>query len=148
MQQMQPKAKKARLSLSKAKKNERLPDGIYDKEIVFPPGIANIGNNCYANSVLQCLFNHPTFETIICGAIANHAEECTTSCEVRGNYIRNTVHDGVACYIMYKFTINTGKQCILKAVMAFKERYVYAKGSPCLVPDEIVWALKGEKSTG
>ena len=92
VEMMEPQAKKARLSLSKTnrktpkKKVSVLPDGIYDKEITFPPGIANIANNCYASSVLQCLFSHSTFRGVISDATGNHSDECTICSAVTGSY--------------------------------------------------------------
>ena len=60
-----------RLSLSLRKKapaekiapeRPRIPAaGVYNQDVLLPPGINNVARNCYANAVLQCLFNHLTF---------------------------------------------------------------------------------------
>ena len=57
---MQRQAKNTKMCLSRLYKKPQvpLPDGFYIQEISFPPGIANIASNCYASSVLQCLFSH------------------------------------------------------------------------------------------
>ena len=42
-------------------KQARIAGEICPINVVYPSGIANPANNCYANSVLQCLLNHPSF---------------------------------------------------------------------------------------
>ena len=39
----------------------KVQEGLYNKRALFPPGIRNSTNNCYANSILQCLCNNDVF---------------------------------------------------------------------------------------
>ena len=38
----------------------RKPGEVYNGNILYPSGITNPANNCYGNSILQCIFNHPS----------------------------------------------------------------------------------------
>ena len=42
-------------------KTTSFQEGIYNKRALLPPGIRNSTNNCYANSILQCLCNNDVF---------------------------------------------------------------------------------------
>ena len=41
------------------------------EDILFPPGINNPSNVCYANSILQCLFNQQIFRDACASARCN-----------------------------------------------------------------------------
>lgn len=46
---------------------------------VFGPGLTgmeNLGNSCYMNSVVQCLFNLPEFREYYCSAAIEHLNTC------------------------------------------------------------------------
>ena len=47
----------------------------YIRNISYPPGIANVANNCFARGVLHLLVNHPTFAAFI-GRTARFNEGC------------------------------------------------------------------------
>jgi len=49
---------------------------IYNTSVALPPGISNIGNICYASSVIQCLFNHPTFRDVCYEIVDQHPKQC------------------------------------------------------------------------
>ena len=36
-------------------------------------GISNVGNVCYSSSVIQCLFNHPSFRDL---CVDQHPQQC------------------------------------------------------------------------
>ena len=63
-----------------------LPRGIYDRTIIIPPRIRNEGNICYAISVVQCLFNHPTFRDSLAEVCAFHEEGQCEMCLPKGRY--------------------------------------------------------------
>ena len=67
------------------------------KATSFPPGISNVASNCYASSVLQCLFSH-SFREMITGIFATHSKYCSTAAKkgefsfglcIRNIYISN-----------------------------------------------------------
>ena len=41
------------------------PKHLYNFKVDIPPGFTNPSSNCYANSMLQCLFNSPVFGEIL-----------------------------------------------------------------------------------
>ena len=55
----------------------------YIRDISYPPGIANVANNCYASGVLHLLVNPPTFATVIRRTAQFH--EGSHQRSVRGN---------------------------------------------------------------
>jgi len=60
-------ASRGMLSLKKTRVKRKERSSALKKELevchhgLTPPGISNLASNCYINSILQCLFNHPTF---------------------------------------------------------------------------------------
>ena len=54
-------------------------DSLYNFDALLPPGISNIANNCYANSVLHYVLNHPTFVLLLQLVKEDHIQ---SSCEL------------------------------------------------------------------
>ena len=74
-------SRRRKLSLqSKVSLPPALPPGIYNRDINLPPGIRNGANICYAISVLQCLFNHPTFRDVFEEVCAFHEKQQGSNC--------------------------------------------------------------------
>ena len=57
------------------------------KATSFPPGISIVASNCYASSVLQCIFSHHTFREMITGIFATHSKYCSTCCKKKVNFL-------------------------------------------------------------
>ena len=106
---------------------------------LIPPGITNIGNICYASSVLHCFFNQEVF--------------------VKGLEELSNLHHGCGCepgLISYKmstkmhshYTMNyTGipnPQCIVVALTSLHQQYTYRESSSVLVPESLLPALSSE----
>lgn len=59
------------LCLKKRKKHDQTSTGVkeivdvYNFKVTMPPGLTNPANNCYANSLFQCLFNTRTFSDVL-----------------------------------------------------------------------------------
>ena len=72
---------------------------IYNTSVARPPGISNVGNICYASSVIQCLFNHPTFRELCYDIVDQHPQQCF-ECSKPGNsvksYNKSTEHSLIA----------------------------------------------------
>ena len=51
--------------MNKLSLRQKSPPALYNSDALKPPGIKNIANNCYANSVVQCLLNVPVFVELI-----------------------------------------------------------------------------------
>ena len=66
------------------KEQVNVPEGLYNRDIKFSPGIANIASNCYASSVLQCLFSTTTFNLLFDAVAAAHSQDCVTYNAVAG----------------------------------------------------------------
>ena len=64
-----------------------LPPGMYNRRIRLPPGISNGANLCYAISVVQCLFNHPTFRCLFEEMCAFHEEKQCETCLAHGTML-------------------------------------------------------------
>ena len=60
-------------------------ESIY-KTTSFPPGINNVASNCYASSVLQFLFSHLTFRTMITEFFATHSNYCSTCSKIQSDF--------------------------------------------------------------
>ena len=52
------------------------PGEVYNSDATLPPGFANPCNICYANSVLQCLFNHRSFRGLYTELKDQHCIDC------------------------------------------------------------------------
>ena len=65
---------------------QKSPPALYNSDALKPPGIENIENNCYANSVVQCLLNVPVFVELIEDITESH-KSCiqSTSSDVHGS---------------------------------------------------------------
>ena len=61
---------------------------IYNTSVARPPGISNVGNICYASSVIQCLFNHPTFRELCYDIVDQHPQQCF-ECSKPGNSVKS-----------------------------------------------------------
>ena len=53
---------------------------VYIPDCLYPPGIMNVANNCYASSIVQCLINHPSFSLMYEKLIGRHAMHCDKTC--------------------------------------------------------------------
>ena len=51
--------------MNKLSLRQESPPALYNSDALKPPGIKNIANNCYANSVVKCLLNVPVFVELI-----------------------------------------------------------------------------------
>ena len=45
--------------------NQKPLAGIYNNDVLLPPGIGNIANNCYLNAILLCILNHPAISEVL-----------------------------------------------------------------------------------
>lgn len=56
--------------------------------VYSPPGISNIANNCYANSIYQCLLNNPSLLQVSRRLSDSHNDlNCTECTTTKGIYI-------------------------------------------------------------
>ncbi len=58
-----------------------------DRVTSKPPGINNTENNCYANSILQCLLNNSTFFDLSQEVVQAHSSSSCTRCQSSGMII-------------------------------------------------------------
>ena len=72
---------------TEAQKKSRIAGEICLINVVYPSGIANPANNCYANSVLQCLLNHPSFSKLTRDLFEARPHHCSRKCRNRGMYL-------------------------------------------------------------
>ena len=72
---------------TEAQKKSRIAGEICPINVVYPSGITNPANNCYANSVLQCLLNHPSFSKLTRDLFEAHPHHCSRKCRNRGMYL-------------------------------------------------------------
>ena len=61
---------------------------IYNTSVARPPGISNVRNICYASSVIQCLFNHPTLTDLCYDIVDQHPQQCF-DCSKPGNGVKS-----------------------------------------------------------
>ena len=61
---------------------------IFNTSVALPPGISNTGNIYYASSVIQCLFNHPTFRDVCYEIVDQHPQQYF-ECSKPGNSIQS-----------------------------------------------------------
>ena len=57
---------------------------LYNSEALLPPGMTNIASNCYANSIIQCLLNHPTFLGLLEVVYKEHVPSSCKNCSTSG----------------------------------------------------------------
>ena len=62
----------------------REPGELYRFDITYPSGLSNPSSNCYVNSILQCMINHPSFSEITGGLLAAHPRHCSKKCGCTG----------------------------------------------------------------
>ena len=62
------------------RKRKKGSGGVFSKDILYPPGFKNLSNNCYSNAILQCLFNHQAFVTLLEESYSNHPQHCNADC--------------------------------------------------------------------
>ena len=73
---------------------------VYVRNILIPPGISNTANVCYANSMLQCLFNQEVFVEA-CHMLVEHHSKAAKKCpscypeHQRGMLTVNTLKLGI-----------------------------------------------------
>ena len=53
---------------------------VFYTHVLYPAGMTNPANACYVNSILQCLFNHPSFDVIFKPLFKEHAFLCSQQC--------------------------------------------------------------------
>ena len=116
------------------KEQANVPEGLYNRDIKFPPGIAS---NCYASSVLQCLFSTTTFNLLLDAVAAAHSQDCVTC---------NAVAGILTPCINYKLIIKcvVGTHCNPAAVSALQQQYIYKEFGSHLIPLQFVQSLRGD----
>ena len=62
----------------------RRPGEVWIENSLCPSGISNPANNCWANSVLQCMLNSSLFMEVISEQILSHPASCSINCNHSG----------------------------------------------------------------
>ena len=70
--------------MNKLSLRQKSPPALYNSDALKPPGIKNIANNCYANSVVQCLLNVPVFVELIEDITESHKSGVCNLCKTSG----------------------------------------------------------------
>ena len=127
--------------LKKAKDYKRdatLPNS-WQKSVQLPSGLANIGNSCYANSFLQCLFNIKTLRYLCEKSCTLNPEKC--QCRKEGS--------STLCLINKTFQLSmymkSQKGCVaLLQYRAFsKSLSIYSYQSSAIDPSPLMFNLQG-----
>ena len=78
-----PRTRRRKLSLLRVQK----PGVVYRSNLLYPSGIKNPSHNCYANSVLQCLFNSQAFLSVCSQILQHHPGHCSQQCCTSGKQL-------------------------------------------------------------
>ena len=82
-QLLRPGNRKGSMLLQQAKdpgaKRKKVGE-VWIKESLYPSGISNPANNCWANAVLQCLLNNSVSMQVIKELAKNHPGPCAVHC--------------------------------------------------------------------
>ena len=92
----QPKKKSSVATVGPTKRRRKLVE-VYDQDILYPTGIANVANNCYVSAIMQCLCSNPNMACVVDQLTASHPSHCNRECCISGEMKNYTF---ATCFIL------------------------------------------------
>ena len=109
---------------------------------VFPPGIENTANICFASSTLQCLLNQDIFRRAFRDVGVSHVSSCT-SCQ-EGKLHETIQRSWLTILATLPADSAVPERCMIAAVADLSKHYVYRKDSVVLSSANLVKSLQSK----
>ena len=111
----------------------------FNVEVLMPPGISNTSNNCFASSVIHCLFNHPVFLSLSSKITEDH--QLCTKCGRNGNKHYSVYNQNKNC----TWNLLKLEPCFSNTIQNLFEHYKYNNTPTVLQSKLFTETLQSEK---